>query len=83
MIGGLIEHEDLGLAEDNFSDGDTHAPATGEAVGGAVQVRLGEADTREDLDSFRFARLRIDVFQAGGDLGETFAHSGFFVGVKF
>jgi len=54
VISGLVQHENLGLAENDLGDGDTHSPATGEGVGGLVEVFVCKADTSQNFDGLDF-----------------------------
>jgi hypothetical protein len=71
MIGRLIKHKNLGLAEDDLSDGDTHAPATGEVFRGSPQVSLLETDTAQNFNCLRFLIPSLDSLQTFGDFGES------------
>jgi|TARA_B110001450_G_C17611581_1_gene477505 hypothetical protein len=52
VIGRLIEHEDLWLAEDDLGDRDSHSPSSRELLGRPGELLFGETKTNQDQSSF-------------------------------
>jgi hypothetical protein len=75
MVSRLIEQENLWLREDDLRDGDTHSPTSREIPGGSVEIRLGEADTDQNLDSLGLSLISTDVIKPLSDLDKALSSS--------
>ena len=53
VVGRLVEHEQVGVAQQELREADAHLPAAGEVLGGFVEVLYREAETRKNLPSPR------------------------------
>jgi len=64
VICGFVEHENFRLAENDFRDGDSHSPATGERVRRPVNFIIRETDTFENSHSFSLSGVGFDDLHA-------------------
>jgi hypothetical protein len=69
IVGGLVEQQQVGRCEQGRGQGDAHAPAAGELGAGTQLVGGGKAEAGEDRGGTAGRRMRIDVDEAGLDLG--------------
>ena len=59
MVGGLVEEEQVGVAEQQLGEGDAHLPAAREVSGRLFEVLDGKAQAAEDL-----ARTGVELVAA-------------------
>ncbi len=57
VVGGLVEQQHLGVADEQLRERDAHLPAAGELVGGARHVRLGEAQAEQHASHLGLQRV--------------------------
>ncbi len=55
MVGGLVEQQHLGVADEQLRQRDAHLPAAGELAGQTRHVRFGESKAEQNA-----AHLRLD-----------------------
>ena len=53
MVGGLVEQQHLGIADEQLRQRDAHLPAAGELGGGAGHVPLGEPEAEQHASHLR------------------------------
>ena len=73
VVGGLVEEEDVGLAEQYLRQLDAHAPATGELPRGAVEIGALEAQARQralHLGLILLATHHLEAFLLLGEAGD-------------
>jgi len=83
VIGGLVKHENLRLAENDFRDSDTHAPATRKFFGGLVEVLLRETDTAQNFNSLGLSIVRANSFKTLVNFRESDSLGGLCVTLGF
>lgn len=64
MVGGLIQQQDRGLDVEGTREGDAHAPAAAELVGGAPLHGFAEAQAVQDLARARLGTVRSNFLQS-------------------
>ena len=70
MVGRLVEQQQFRAREQHRRQGDPHPPAAGEVRAG-TRLGLGiEPQAGQDLGGAGFGRMRLDVAEAGVDLGD-------------
>jgi len=60
-VGGLVEQQDVGVAQQQLGEADAHLPAAGELEGRLVEVLHGEPQAAQDL-----AGAALELVAAGG-----------------
>ncbi len=49
VVGGLVEEQQIGMAEEELGERDPHLPSARELGAGLIEVRDGKPEAREDL----------------------------------
>ena len=68
MIGRLIQHEQVGLFQQQAGQGDAHLPATGKLPAGAFEVGLAEPQSEENAFRLVAELVRLQVVEQGGEV---------------
>jgi outer membrane receptor protein involved in Fe transport len=80
VVGGLVEHEEVGVGEERARDGDAFALAAGELLDGLVPARRVDAEAVEELSGFVRGVPAAEVLDALDELGQAVEHP--LVGVR-
>ena len=70
VVGGLVEHEQVRLHDEELGEVGAHDPAAGVFAGGLVEVVLLEAEAGEDLLGLGFELVAVEVGELVLGLGE-------------
>ncbi len=81
VVGRLVEHQQVGLHDEQLGEVGAHDPAAGVFAGGLVEVRLFEAEAVEDFLGLGFELIAVEVVELVLGLGEIRVRevAGFFV----
>ena len=65
VIGGLVEQQQVGLFQQQLSQGDAHLPAAGEFFRAAMPIGGGKSQTAQHHSRLRFKRISVAVLELG------------------
>ena len=84
VIGGFVEHEEIGLHDEEASEVGTHHPAAGEFPSGLIKIGFAEAEAGEHSFGFGFdlGIAKGFVFGVGFEVDGATDIARFFAGVE-
>ncbi len=76
VVGGFVQQQEVGLAEQHGGQRNAHAPAAGEISAGTLLLLGVEAEAVQDGRGTRGRAVRLDVRQPGMDVGDAVGIGG-------
>ena len=64
VVGWLVEHQQVWVAQEELGERDAHLPAAGEVLRGLVEVLYGKAESREDLAGAALKLVATEALEA-------------------
>ena len=71
VVGGLVEQEDVGLAQQDLGEFDAHVPALGEGFRGTAEYAVEEAEAAQGPSGLDFRGFAVAHFEAVVQAGEA------------
>jgi hypothetical protein len=64
MVSGLIKHQNFGVAEKYFGNGDTHSPASRESFAFLFEILFLETNSFKNLHSFALSLIGLNELKS-------------------